>query len=217
MDFLVMLGPPGAGKGTLNRLLSDRFGYRPVSTGEVIRREMANPDSPFGQAARPHMDRGDYVPDDLALSLFFSILKPMSDNARVALDGFPRTIPQAEVFLDWIRKEGHAFHGCVFLDVDVDTAVKRMRDRRVCRDCRAPYHLLHRPPKVAEVCDLCGGPVIPREDDDPERVARRIRRFQEQTNPLLQWFAERDKRFRLDGALAPEENADRVAEHFQLT
>jgi adenylate kinase len=216
VEFLVLLGPPGAGKGTLSRLLERRTGFLPVSTGEVIRREMADETSDFGRRARPYMDRGVYVPDELALSLFYSILKTYPDGAKVALDGFPRTIPQAEVFLDWVKSENHVFHGCVHLDLSVARAVERMKLRRVCSQCRAPFHLVNRPPAVPEVCDLCGGALILREDDDPERVASRLDRFHEQTRPLIEWFTAQGLCLELDGGDDPAESVEKLIQHWTL-
>ena len=216
MEFLVILGPPGAGKGTLSRLLERRTGFFPVSTGEVIRHQMADPSSEFGRQARPYMDRGVYVPDDLALTLFFSILKKFSPEKRVALDGFPRTIPQAEVFLDWVRDEGHRFHGCVHLDLSVAQALERMKLRRVCSVCRTPYHLVNRPPARAECCDVCGGALMMREDDDPDRVASRLDRFHEQTQPLIDWFAEQGCCVELDGGEDPAGSAEKLIRHWTL-
>jgi adenylate kinase len=203
VDFLVLLGPPGAGKGTLSRQLQQDSGFLPVSTGEWIRREMADPASKFGRLARPHMDRGDYIPDAAAMELFFHILKSSPEALRLVLDGFPRTIPQAETFMEWVVREGHRLLGAVHLDLDGELAVERMRLRRVCSICRTPYHLQWNPPRRAEVCDLCGGGLILREDDDPERVARRLQRFRDQTDPLIRWFDARGCLVRLDGALPP--------------
>lgn len=216
MEFLVLLGPPGAGKGTLSRLLERRTGFLPVSTGEVIRQEMSDDQSDFGHRARPYMDRGVYVPDELALTLFFSILKTFSADAKLALDGFPRTIPQAEVFLDWIRGESHRFHGCVHLDLSVEQAVERMKLRRVCSVCRTPYHLVNRPPEIPERCDDCGGLLMMREDDDPERVASRLERFHEQTQPLIQWFADQGNCLELDGGNEPAESVETLIERWNL-
>lgn len=216
MEFLVLLGPPGAGKGTLSRLLERRTGFLPVSTGEVIRREMADQTSDFGRRARPYMDRGVYVPDELALSLFFSILTSYSDTAKVALDGFPRTIPQAEVFLDWVRDHHHVFHGCVHLDLSVDQAVERMKLRRVCSECRTPYHLVNRPPAVPERCDECGAPLMLREDDDPERVASRLERFHEQTQPLIQWFTDQGRCLEVDGGNEPAASVETLIQRWHL-
>lgn len=205
MEFLVLLGPPGAGKGTLSRLLESRTGFLPLSTGEWIRREMADPHSDFGRRARPYMDRGDYVPDELALSLFFTILNEIPAGSRLTLDGFPRTVPQADIFLEWVRKEGHLFRGCVHLDVSVDVAVQRMRQRRICSRCRAPYHLENRPPRETGRCDVCGGELMLREDDDAPRVASRLARFREQTDPLIGWLAGHGTCLKLDGADEPED------------
>lgn len=217
MEFLVFLGPPGAGKGTLSRLLERQTGFVPVSTGEVIRREMADDASDFGRRARPYMDRGVYVPDELALSLFFSILSSFSESARVALDGFPRTIPQAEVFLGWVKDGGHRFYGCVHLDLSVEQAVARMKLRRICSACRTPYHLVNRPPRVAEVCDVCGGRLMMREDDDPERVASRLERFDVQTQPLIAWFREKGLCVEVDGGEDPVKSAAMLTERWHLS
>lgn len=211
-----MLGPPGAGKGTLSRILSEGSGFLPVSTGERIRREMADPNSRFGREARPYMDRGDYVPDDLALSLFFTILAQERKTARLTLDGFPRTIPQAQAFLQWVADAGHRLHGCVHIDVDDGIAISRLQQRRICRDCRAPYHLQTRPPRQAGHCDLCGGPLIVREDDDAERLASRMARFREQTRPLIRWLADRVPCVQLDGAGEPEILADQLIGEWSL-
>jgi len=216
VEFLVLLGPPGAGKGTLSRLLQTRTGFLPLSTGEIIRREMCDPQSDFGREARPFMDRGDYVPDELALSLFFTILKEVPAGSRLTLDGFPRTVPQAGVFLEWVRKEGHLFRGCVHLDVSVEAAVQRMRQRRICSRCRAPYHLENRPPGRAGFCDVCGGRLVLREDDDAPRVASRLARFHEQTDPLIGWFAEHSFCLKLDGADDPEDLVRRLMRELSL-
>jgi adenylate kinase len=217
VEFLVFLGPPGAGKGTISRLLERRTGFVPVSTGEVIRREMADAGSEFGRQARPYMDRGVYVPDELALSLFFSILNSFSGSARLALDGFPRTIPQAEVFLEWVKGGGHRFYGCVHLDLSVEQAVERMKLRRICSVCRTPYHLVNRPTRVAEVCDACGGRLMMREDDDPERVASRLERFDVQTQPLIAWFREKELCVEVDGGEDPVKSVEMLLRRFMLT
>jgi len=205
VEILVLLGPPGAGKGTLSRLLESRTGFLPFSTGEMIRREMSDPQSDFGRQARPYMDRGDYVPDELALSLFFTILNGVPADTRLTLDGFPRTIPQAEIFLRWVERGRHRFFGCAHLDLSVSVAVSRMRLRRVCSHCRTPYHLENRAPKREGICDVCGGSLILREDDDAPRVASRLARFHEQTDPLIAWFDERGLCRKLNGADPPEE------------
>ncbi len=210
MDFLVLLGPPGAGKGTVSRLLASQAGFSPLSTGETIRREMADPLSDFGRRARPFMDRGDYLPDAMALELFSSILDPFPPGAKIAFDGFPRTVPQAESFLAWAKAGGHRYVGCVSLAVDEDTAKARLRDRRVCTRCRAPYHLRLRPPRDPDLCDLCGGSLIPREDDDPERLGQRMRQFRERTAPLLVWLRGQGPCLDVEGDADPQALAGQV-------
>jgi adenylate kinase len=203
VEFLVLLGPPGSGKGTLSRLLQETDGWTPISTGELIRKRMSDPESDFGKAAKPFMDRGDYIPNALALSLFFSLPEITSPNARLILDGFPRTSVQAEVFHTWCRLENHHFVGCGYIQVPEDVAVARMQQRRICSECRKPFHLEFRPSEVAGVCDDCGGALMPREDDDPVRLKQRMYRHEEQTRPLKAWFAEREKVAELDGRKDP--------------
>ena len=199
-----MLGPPGAGKGTLSRVLQEQEAFLPVSTGERIRHEMADPSSGFGARAKPYMDRGDYLPDDLALELFARIVAEQVPDARLVLDGYPRTVPQGEHFLNWCAEQGHQCLACVRLEVPLEDAVARIEQRRVCSQCRAPYHLQNRPPKLPGICDLCGGSLMLREDDDSERLQRRLARYLERTRPVLDWFAERNLGLTLDGNQPPE-------------
>lgn len=217
MEFLVLLGPPGSGKGTFSRHLQDRDGFHPLSTGELIRRRMADPGSEFGRKARPYMDRGDYIPDELALSLFFSHMDARRDRQRLVLDGFPRTVPQVEVFQAWCRAAGHLLTGGVFMELDVELAVARMRDRRVCVACRCPYHLKERPPRQTGVCDHCGGRLIPREDDDAERLAQRMRRHREQVQPLRDWFHQHGILLRVDARQSPGELRRHLMQTFYPT
>lgn len=210
MDFLVMLGPPGAGKGTLCRLLIERVGALHVSTGDAIRKEMENPLSDFGQRARPYMDRGDYVPDGMALELFENLLREAAPDTRWIFDGFPRTVPQAEWFARWVTPERGRILGCVFLQLDVDTAVARMAHREICQVCGAVYHRVNRPPQCEGRCDECGGTLVRRDDDTPGKIASRMKRFQERTRPLVDWFAERDQLWSFDAALDPEMIAEEL-------
>ncbi len=204
MEFLILLGAPGAGKGTLSRVLQKQDHFLPVSTGERIRHEMADPSSSFGLRAKPYMDRGDYLPDALALELFAQLVTEYAEADRLVLDGYPRTVPQGEHFLNWCQEQGHRCLACVRLEVPVEDAVARIEQRRVCSQCRAPYHLQNRPPKLPGICDLCGGRLMLREDDDSERLQRRLQRYEELTRPLLDWFAERDLGLSLDGNQPPE-------------
>lgn len=209
MEFLIVMGPPGAGKGTLSRLLESRDGWIPVSTGEEIRKRMADPHNEIGRSATPYMDRGDYIPDEMALRLFFSILEPMPENARIVLDGFPRTVPQAEFFAQWVREKNHQIKGCVFLELDPAVAAERMRNRQVCPECRKTFPAVAGGPTGTH-CDDCGARLIPREDDDPKRMAQRVRRHEHQTRPLRNWYRERGGVIELDATLPTEENREHI-------
>jgi len=212
VEFLILLGPPGSGKGTLSRLLESYDGWTPISTGEEIRKRMADSSSELGRKSTPYMDRGDYIPDELALELFFSIADNLSPNAHVVLDGFPRSVPQAEVLSNWVKTQGHQISGCVFLELDPEVAAERMRNRRVCPDCRKTF------PTVAgdsagKICDSCGGILIPREDDDPERMDRRVRRHEQLTRPLREWYRQRGRLIELDASFSTEKLREEIFNH----
>lgn len=212
MEFLILLGPPGSGKGTFSRLLQEKEGWRPVSTGEEIRKRMANPFDEIGQLSTPYMDRGDYIPDALALRLFFSIVEQLDSTERVVLDGFPRTVPQAEVLSEWVAEKGHTVKACVFLDLAPDAAAERMQNRRVCPDCRKTFPVVAGDPS-GERCDACGARLIKREDDDPERMARRVRRHEEVTRPLRDWYQGRGRLQVLDASQPTEVLYTKICNH----
>lgn len=215
MNFLVILGPPGSGKGTLSRRLELEHRFVPISTGEEIRKQMADPDSEIGKASSPYMDRGDYIPDDLALSLFYTILSSRPPDSRLALDGFPRTVPQAVAFAKWVEENGHNLMGCVFLDLPLEVAIKRMESRKVCPDCRRTYPTVAGEP-VEGCCVACGTWLIQREDDDPIRMKQRLLRHKEMTNPLRDWFGQRDQVLELDASLETDLLRKQIKEKFNL-
>lgn len=215
MDFLVILGPPGSGKGTLSRRLQEANRFYPLSTGEEIRKCMADPASELGRASAPYMDRGDYIPDALALELFYTILDNLPKGSRVALDGFPRTVPQANAFADWMAEKGHQLVGCVYLDFPVALAVKRMEARLVCPECRRTFPQIAGDPAGSE-CDACGGNLMPREDDDPVRMRQRLLRHAEMTLPLRDWFETRHQLLVLDAGRETEEIRVQIENTFQL-
>lgn len=215
MDFLVILGPPGSGKGTLSRRLQEEKQFQPVSTGEEIRKQMADTVSQVGRDSAPYMDRGDYIPDSLALTLFYTILDPMDADSRIVLDGFPRTVPQADAFADWVADKGHRLTGCVFLDLAVEAAVKRMEARLVCPDCRRTYPIVAGHPAGSR-CSFCGGELMQREDDDPVRMRQRLLRHQQMTLPLRDWFGQRDQLLELDAGLETGQLCRMIVDKFQI-
>lgn len=215
MDFLVILGPPGSGKGTLSRRLQEENGFIPLSTGEEIRKQMADPTSEIGRASRPFMDRGDYIPDEMALSLFYKILDPMPFTSRLVLDGFPRTVPQADIFSNWVTEKDYGLIGCVFLDLPLDVAVKRMESRLVCPDCRRTYPTVAGEP-AGSGCVGCGGTLIQREDDDPVRMQQRLLRHKEMTHPLRDWFGNREQLLEVDASAETEQLREQIVKKFNL-
>jgi adenylate kinase len=170
---------------------------------------MADSNSEIGRRSTPYMNRGDYIPDDLALQLFFSIAEGLESNARVVLDGFPRTVPQGEALAAWNEQQGHTVTGCVFLELNPEVAAKRMRNRRVCPVCRKTFPTVAGDPS-GKTCDVCGGVLIQREDDDPERMARRVRRHEQVTRPLRDWYRSRGRLIELDATLPTEELRKRI-------
>lgn len=215
MDFLVILGPPGSGKGTLSRQLQEQQGFIPISTGEEIRKQMADPDSEIGNLSAPFMDRGDYIPDALALRLFYKILAPMPEDCRLVLDGFPRTVPQADSFVSWLTQNHHRMIGCVFLELPVEVAVKRMEARLVCPDCRRTYPTVAGHPAGSH-CGACGGILMQREDDDPKRMRQRLKRHEQMTRPLREWFADRKQLVELNAAVDTARLRRQIEKQFNL-
>lgn len=196
-------------------MLQEKDRFIPLSTGEEIRKKMADPGSEFGQQAAPYMDRGDYIPDELALDLFHSILEPLDPDSRVVLDGFPRTVPQGEQFAAWVERRNHRLLGSVFLDIDTEVAARRMRDRLVCPDCRKTFPTVAGLP-AGRHCADCGGLLIPREDDDPVRMRQRILRHRQQTLPLREWFRERHGLVELDANLETADLRTELVDTFHL-
>ena len=184
---IVLFGPPGAGKGTQARRLVDSTGMKHLSTGDILRAEVAA-GSELGLLAKGFMDKGDYVPDSHIIAM---IQKYINDPAGVLLDGFPRTVVQAEALDEALAKTGLQIDKVVHMSVDTDELVKRLAGRAVCGNCQTPYNLDSQPPAKTGVCDNCGGEVVVREDDKPEAVKNRMKVYQELTAPVLDYYKSR--------------------------
>lgn len=190
---LILLGAPGAGKGTLASYLIEKMGIPSISTGNILR-EAIKDNTPLGQQAKGFMDAGQLVPDDLVINLLKERIAQRDCKSGFILDGFPRTIPQAEA-LDKIAEIDCALS----LEVPYEVIAKRMTGRRVCLRCGATYHIEANPPRVEGLCDICGDKLIIRSDDQPDVVKRRHETYREQTEPLKGYYEAQGKLKCIDG------------------
>lgn len=186
MMNLIMLGAPGAGKGTQAAILNQKLGIPTISTGNILRAAIKD-GTPTGLKAKEYMDNGQLVPDDVIIGIINERLQEDDCKNGYILDGVPRTIGQAEA----IDKAGIHFDAVIALEVSDEEIMQRMDGRRVCETCGASYHLVAVPPKVAGVCDACGGKLVQRADDAPETVKSRLDTYHKETEPLKAYYAEK--------------------------
>ena len=183
---LILLGAPGAGKGTQAEILCKELNIPSISTGNILRAAIKN-GTPTGQKAKAFMDNGNLVPDEVIIGIISDRLVEEDCANGYILDGVPRTIAQAEA----LEKAGILFDHVISIEIADETIVNRMSNRRVCEDCGASYHLVAVPPKVEGVCDKCGGKLVQRKDDAPETVKARLDVYHKETEPLKGFYAER--------------------------
>lgn len=184
---LILLGPPGAGKGTQAEILNKKLGIPTISTGNILRAAVKN-STPVGLKAKEYMDAGKLVPDEVIIGVISERLAEADCQNGFILDGVPRTIPQAEA----LEKAGISFDAVVSIEISDEEIVERMAGRRVCTACGAPYHVKNMPPKVEGVCDACGGKLEARADDKPEVVRDRLQVYHKETAPLKDFYAARN-------------------------
>jgi len=196
MKNLILLGPPGAGKGTVAKRLAAEHGYLHLSTGDILREEVAR-GTELGKKAKAYMDAGELVPDELILAM---VKERVAEKDGVLFDGFPRTLAQARGLEEFATVDM-----VVFLELDRDTVVERLSARRVCPKCGALYNLLTQPPKEDERCDRCGAELIQRDDDKPEVISRRFQVYMRDSAPLVDYYQEKGILVRVDAARPPEE------------
>jgi adenylate kinase len=188
-ENLLLFGPPGVGKGTQAQRLSAVFGIPHIATGDMLRAAIQSY-TPLGRRAKEFIDKGQLVPDDLVLQLIEERLEHPDTARGFLLDGFPRTIPQAEALDRLLAHKGKKLDAVIVLDAPVDELVDRISKRRTCEVCQASYHAVARPPKVRGVCDKCGGALIQRSDDQEDIIRHRLVEYGVKTKPVLDYFKE---------------------------
>ena len=202
---IVLLGPPGAGKGTLAKIIKDQLKVPHISTGDILREEITR-QSDLGVKAKSYMDKGELVPDDLVIAL---IEKKLSDPAIKSqgymLDGFPRNRNQAEALEKILNRIGQPLDFALYMTASLPMILRRLGGRRVCKQCGTPYHLTNRPSKKEGVCDLCGAALYQRADDNEETIRKRMDVYLKSTQPMLDYYQAQSKLRTFDGDLETEE------------
>ena len=206
---VVLLGPPGAGKGTQAKLLQERFEGCQISTGDILRKAVAE-QTPLGKQASKYVSKGELVPDGLMVDLVAERLQEKDCERGFILDGFPRTIPQAQSLEEILRKMGVALDRVLAVQVPHGVVVERLAGRRACKACGTLYHLTFDPPRAEGVCSRCGGDLYQRDDDREETVTARLKVYDTQTAPLLSYYRERCMLSNIDGVGKADEIHNRI-------
>lgn len=197
---IIMLGAPGAGKGTQAKKIAEKYSIPHISTGDIFRANIKN-GTELGIKAKTYMDQGLLVPDELVVDLVVDRLGQEDCANGCVLDGFPRTIPQAEALDAALTKVGQAVDYAINVEVPDENIVNRMSGRRACVNCGATYHIVYAPTKVENVCDTCQGDLILRDDDKPETVQKRLNVYHEQTQPLIDYYTKKNILVEVDGTV----------------
>ncbi|HWQ77212.1 MAG TPA: adenylate kinase [Anaerovoracaceae bacterium] len=201
---LIMLGPPGAGKGTQAARICQKYGIPHISTGDIFRKHMKE-GTDFGKKAQEYMNRGELVPDDLVLEIAEARLLEEDCKNGFLLDGFPRTVHQAEQLDKFLNERNLSIDKVLDIDVDKEVLMTRLIGRRVCRNCGATYHVINMPPVVEGKCDVCGGELYQRSDDTTATVENRIAVYTAQTMPLVEYYKKLGKIAYIDGGVELED------------
>ena len=200
MKRIVLLGPPGVGKGTQAERISERYGIPHISTGDIFRANMKQ-GTPLGNMAKDYMDKGLLVPDDVTCGMVWDRLAEDDCKAGYLLDGFPRTVYQAEQLDSHLKETGCDPQGIMVLNIQAptQTLVERATGRRICKDCGKSYHIVNSPPRTEGICDVCGGELRQRPDDALETVRSRLKVYEDQTSPLIDYYKATDRLSDVDG------------------
>lgn len=197
---IIMLGAPGAGKGTQAKKIADKYGIPHISTGDIFRANIKN-NTELGKKAKTYMDQGLLVPDELVVDLVVDRVAQDDCSKGYVLDGFPRTIPQAEALDKALQAVGTKMDYAINVEVPDENIIRRMSGRRACVGCGATYHMVYAPTKVEGICDVCGKELILRDDDKPETVEKRLTVYHEQTQPLIEYYTKAGILVEVDGTI----------------
>jgi len=201
---LILLGPPGSGKGTQAKKIVERYHIPQISTGDILRAAVKE-QTPLGKEAKAYMDQGKLVPDEVVIGIVRDRLKAADCKNGFILDGFPRTVPQAEALAATLQTMNRTIDYVVSIDVNNEELLKRLTGRRTCRGCGAMYHLIFDPPRKEGVCDRCGGELYQRDDDKEETIKERLRVYDAQTAPLIAYYRDKGSLRTIDGVGAMEQ------------
>lgn len=195
---VILLGPPGAGKGTQAGILAEGAKVAHVASGDLFRKHLGQ-GTELGKLAKTHMDKGELVPDDVTIRMVLERIAEPDAAAGYVLDGFPRTMEQAKALDEALSTRGQHIDKAPLVEVDTEELVRRLAGRWICRKCQTPYHELSAPPKQRGVCDACGGELYQRDDDKPEVVRARLETYERQTAPLIGYYEKQGKLVRVNG------------------
>jgi len=201
---LILLGPPGAGKGTQAKMLTETFGIPQISTGDILRAAVKE-GTPLGKQAQAFMDDGKLVPDEVVIGIVTERLQEPDCNQGFILDGFPRTVAQADALQENLRELGKELDRVIALQVDTEALVERLTGRRTCKSCGRGYHVKFDPPAVEGRCDACGGELYQRDDDREETIRKRLEVYERQTAPLIDYYRNAGLLIEVDGMQQIEE------------
>jgi adenylate kinase len=195
---VILLGPPGAGKGTQAALIAERATVAHVASGDLFRKHLGE-GTELGKLAKTYMDKGELVPDDVTIRMVLERIAEPDARGGYVLDGFPRTMEQAKALDKALADSGQRIDRAPLIEVDTEELVRRLAGRWICRKCQTPFHEYSAPPKQAGVCDACGGELYQRDDDKPEVVRARLETYERQTAPLVGYYEEQGKLARVNG------------------
>jgi adenylate kinase len=204
-----MLGPPGAGKGTQAQRIVERYPIPQISTGDILRAAVKE-GTPLGMKAKEFMDQGQLVPDEIVIGITEERLRAKDCDPGFVLDGFPRTIPQAEALEPILMKMEKKIDHVINIEVDSEELVRRLTGRRTCKNCGAMFHLLFQPPKKEGMCDRCGAALYQRSDDKEETIRTRLKEYEKQTAPLIQYYRDKKILRSIQGMGGPDQIFDQI-------